>query len=143
MKVLYSLKRDLDLHPERVAETQALTLNQARPLLGLKGSQGLFGSDQWWRSVEEGLIHTETVAGVIVSLYVTGQDYRRSPNTFDFRLQDGSIRSEDIHVNVPSEVSCYAVGRRVEITYIFDELKQPLQDGSSQFLDLVAEIRLM
>ncbi|WP_286074750.1 hypothetical protein [Stenotrophomonas sp. 59] len=143
MKVLYSLKKDLDLHPERVAETQALTLNQARPLFGLKGTQGLFGSEQWWRSIEDGLIHTETVAGVITSLYVTGQDHRRSPNAFDFRLQDGSIRSEDMYVNAPSEVSCYAVGRRIEITYVFDELKQPLQDGSSQYLDLVAEIRVI
>ena len=48
MKVVYSLRNDLEKDLSRVRDTQSLTLNDAKPMLGLKGNKGLFGSEEWW-----------------------------------------------------------------------------------------------
>lgn len=142
MKVVYSLRSDLEKDPARVLETQALTLNDARPMLGLKGSRGLFGSDEWWSNVESGVIDVAYVTGVIKELYVAGQERLDHPNEFELTLDDGGLRSEGILVDDPGLISEYVPGRRVRIKYAYDELKCPLPDGRPQYLDLVLEIAI-
>jgi len=44
MKLVYCLFDELKARPEQIALTQALTLDQSKPMMGLKGSHGLFGS---------------------------------------------------------------------------------------------------
>ena len=55
MKVVYSLRNDLEKDPSKVRDAQSLTLNDARPMLGLKGNRGLFGSEEWWSNIESGV----------------------------------------------------------------------------------------
>lgn len=44
MRLTYQLAEELRRDPEQVFLVQSLTLDKNRPLLGLKGSFGLFGS---------------------------------------------------------------------------------------------------
>ncbi|MDT3527889.1 hypothetical protein ROV86_07195 [Stenotrophomonas pavanii] len=142
MKVVYSLRNDLAKDPSRVLDTQSLTLNDARPMLGLKGNKGLFGSEEWWSNIDSGVIEGECVMGVITTLYVAGQDRLDHPNEFDFILDDGSSRSEAILTDDPNSISAYAPGRKVRIQYAYDELKCPLRNGCPQYLDLVVKIEI-
>lgn len=48
MKMVFLLSEELKMNPGRVALTQALTLNSSKPMMGLKGIHGLFGSQEWW-----------------------------------------------------------------------------------------------
>lgn len=46
MRLVYQLAEELRRDPEQVFLVQSLTLDKNRPLLGLKGSFGLFGSKE-------------------------------------------------------------------------------------------------
>ncbi len=142
MKVVCSLRNDLEKDPSKVRDAQSLTLNDARPMLGLKGNRGLFGSEEWWSNIESGVIVGECVTGVIGSLYVAGQERLDHPNEFEFTLNDGSSRSEAILMDDPNSISAYAIGRRVHIHYAYDELKCPLRNGHPQYLDFVVKIEI-
>lgn len=142
MKVVYSLRNDLEKDQSRIRDTQSLTLNDAKPLLGLKGNKGLFGSEEWWSNIESGVIEGECVTGVIASLYVAGQERLDHPNEFEFTLNDGSSRSEAILTDDPNSISAYAIGRQVQIHYAYDELKCPLRNGLPQYLDFVIKIEI-
>lgn len=142
MKVVYSLRNDLEKDPSMVRDAQSLTLNDAKPMLGLKGNRGLFGSEEWWSNIESGVIVGECVTGVIASLYVAGQERLDHPNEFEFTLNDGSSRSEAILMDDPNSISAYAVGRQVQIHYAYDELKCPLRNGHPQYLDFVMKIEI-
>jgi len=89
---VYTLTEALAQDPARVARTQSLTLDRAKPLMGLKGRHGLFASDAWWASIKAGRIQTQTVTGSIERTYFAGQDSRRSDqvNSFSLRLAGGS-----------------------------------------------------
>ena len=43
MRLICRLEHDLERDRERVSLAQALTLDKTRPLIGLKGTYGLFG----------------------------------------------------------------------------------------------------
>ncbi len=51
MKLVYTLSEALKNDPEHVRLAQELTLDESRPLMGLKGTHGLFGCDEWWNSI--------------------------------------------------------------------------------------------
>ena len=131
MKLIYDLARDLEANPGRVAAAQALTLNAARPLMGLKGTHGLSGSEAWWESIRRGRMPLEFVAGVALRAYVVGQGDSGPNNTVDLRLDDGSTRAVGIYANDRRDVALFRPGCRVELVYALDELKrQPAPDGS-------------
>ncbi|MNV27916.1 hypothetical protein D3C71_1190830 [compost metagenome] len=44
---VYRLSEELAGDPEKIVDAQALTLDQTRPQMGLKGNLGLFGSPEW------------------------------------------------------------------------------------------------
>ena len=48
MKLVYLLSEELKADPEYVSLTQALTLDKSKPYVGLNGTYGLFGSQEWW-----------------------------------------------------------------------------------------------
>ncbi|MNY48899.1 hypothetical protein D3C86_1842740 [compost metagenome] len=55
---------------------------------------------------------------------------------------EGAVRMEGIYVNLPDDVVHYQVGRRVEVTYVLDELKMASPNGQNKHLEIVIEISL-
>lgn len=142
MKRVYLLSEELKTNPERVALAQALTLNAAKPRMGLKGTLGLFGSPEWWDSIEQRKMPFLLVQGTILRTYYAGMDESdQEANCFELRLDDGSVRKESIYANDKADWTLFQVGHRVEIFYVFDELKrQPAEDGGVNYLDNVLEM---
>lgn len=141
MRLVYSLSRAMKDNPEDVALTQQLTLDNTRPLLGLRGRHGLYGSQEWWSSIEQRKMPLLFVAGIIQRAYVTGMDQCDENNTIDLLLEDGSIRMDGIYVNNKDDVKLFQVGRRVELVCVLDELKrQPAPDGGVNYLEIPLEM---
>lgn len=141
MKLVYSLAQALKDDPQDIALTQSLTLNATKPLLGLKGKHGLYGSEQWWTSVAQRRMPLLFVFGIIQRAYVTGMDDCDENNTIDLLLDDGTIRMEGIYVNNKADVKLFRVGCRVELVCVLDEFKrQPAPDGSINYLEIPLEL---
>lgn len=133
MKVVYSLRHELDRDLEHLQRTQALSLDKTRPSMGLATTYGLYGSAEWWRNVEAGGIRRERYRGVIRRLYVAGQDEGNEPNSFEIESNDGLNYHWGIVVDDEMDKPLYCVGRWAEIDTIFVELKRPKPDGSPDF----------
>lgn len=140
MRLVYRLSEELANDPGQVADTQSLTLDPTRPEVGLKGSCGLFGSPEWWSSIDSGRIRKKIVSGVITRIYVAGQDRSELPNAFDIRCDDGGTQMEGIYVNSKEDVVLYEVGKRVDVVYVLDEMKAPSSNGMADYLDIVFEV---
>jgi len=125
MKLVYQLAVDLQNDPEHVASAQALTLDESRPYLGLKGTYGLFGSEQWLSNLRNGVMATKYVVGIITSVYTAGQDSTDEdpPNAFDLLTDDGTETSDSFYANDEADLALFKVGARVEALYALDPLK--------------------
>lgn len=139
MKIVYTLAEALKADPERVALAQALTLDKSRPLMGLKGSLGLYGSPQWWESIEQGRMPLMRVSGIIRSTYVAGQD-ETEDNAVELVLADGSVHLAGMYVNDAADKVLYRVGSRVDIVYGRDELKRPARGGGVNYSTFPLEV---
>lgn len=142
MKPVYTLAEALAQDPGRIAKTQALTLDSARPHMGLKGRHGLFASDAWWESITAGRIQTQTLTGIIERIYFAGQDSRRGGqvNSVTLRLADGSTVDEGIYAHRKQDIQLFVPGAMVTMVYALDELKaQPAADGSVNVACIVLE----
>ncbi|ATQ42522.1 hypothetical protein [Caulobacter mirabilis] len=142
-RVVYRLLDQLERDPDHVALAQALTLDAAKPLMGLRGRHGLFGSSEWWKSIEAGRIVTTRTTGVISRLWFAGQDSRQAPNTVDFIDDDGVLHSRGIYLTERSGRPLYALGRRIQYVEAHDELKaQPAADGSTDYARITIEVAI-
>jgi hypothetical protein len=145
LTLVYELSEELKRDPRRVAKTQALTMNRERPLLGLKGVGGLFGSPEWWGSIASGKIETRTLAGTIAETYFAGQDARWGDevNSFCLALPDGSMTSMDIPEFIPKhQKKRFAAGAWVCAVFAFDQLRRPANDGSPTFSKILLEMAI-
>ncbi|MDR5777798.1 MULTISPECIES: hypothetical protein [unclassified Caballeronia] len=141
MKRVFCLEDALRENPRRVQITQALTLNAEKPLMGLRGTLGLFGSPEWWSSIREGRMPLLYQIGVIQRAYVAGQDPSAFNNTIDLKLGDGSVHMTGIYLNNKADVKWFCPGHRVGIVYALDELKQqPAADGGVNFTKVALEM---
>lgn len=141
MKLVFQLSDELRVDPERVALTQALTLNASKPQIGLKGTHGLFGSQEWWDSIFQRKMPLLFISGVIERAYIAGQDEQDMNNTVDLVQADGVVRSVGIYVNDRGDVRLFQPGRRVDIVYALDELKlQPAPDGGVNYSKVALEM---
>lgn len=145
MKCVYTLAEALAKDPGRVAKIQSLTLDSSRPHMGLKGSEGLFASEAWWKSIEARRLQTQTLTGSIERTYFAGQDSRRGDqvNSFTLRLADGATVDESIYINHKQDIRLFMPGAMVTMVYVLDELKaQPAADGSIQYARTVLEVAI-
>ena len=145
MLPVYTLAAALVQDPARVAKTQLLTLDSAKPLMGLQGRHGLFASDAWWHSIKAGRIQTQTVTGNIERMYFAGQGSRRGDqvNSFILRLADGSTVDESIYTHRKQDIALFVSGAMVTMVYALDELKeQPAADGSVNVARIVLEMSI-
>jgi hypothetical protein len=141
MKRVFSLAEELSKNPERVSLTQALTLDESRPFFGLKGSNGLFGSEEWWRSIEQRKMALLFVSGRVRASYVAGQDKSIDKNTVDLEMNDGEVVSVGIYTNDKLDTDLFREGAWVEMVYALDELKmQPASDGSPNYSKVALEV---
>jgi len=143
MKPVYTLAEALAQDPARTAKTQALTLDPSKPYMGLKGSHGLFASDEWWESIKAGRLQTQTLTGCIERTYFAGQDSRRGNqvNSFTLRLADGSTVDESIYTHRKHDIKLFVPGATVTMVYALDELKaQPAADGGVNVARTVLEV---
>lgn len=141
MKRVYLHSEKLKASPDRVAAAQALTLNLSKPMLGLKGTYGLYGSQDWWASIKQRKMLLLFISGIIRRAYVAGQDGGDENNGIDLLLDDGSERAEGIYVNDKADIPLFRSGCLVEIVYALDELKkQPAPDGGINYLEVPLEM---
>ena len=145
MKSVYTLAEAVATDPARIAKTQSLTLDSSRPHMGLKGSCGLFASEEWWQSIKAKRIQTLTVTGNIERTYFAGQDSRRGDqvNSFTLRLEDGSAVDESIYTNHKRDIQLFVPGATVTMIYALDELKvQSAAGGSMHYARTVLEVTI-
>jgi len=141
MKLVYQLSEELKKNPERIALTQALTLNTAKPYMGLKGTYGLFGSQEWWKNIASRKFPLLFISGIIKGTYIAGQDPTPTDNCFSLLLDDGSTREESIYCHLKEDKSLFQVDSRVEIVYALDEMKQqPAADGGIHYSNIILEM---
>lgn len=134
MKLVYFLSEELKNKPEQIVLTQSLTLDKSRPNIGLKGTNGLFGSQEWWNSINQGKMPLLYVSGVITRTYVAGQDPSPVDNAFSLLLDDGSKVEESIYDYIKEEdKKLFQKGSRVEIIYANDELKRKNSNGEKAY----------
>lgn len=81
MKTVYSLREDC----EYIAKVQAASLNP-KPF-GLKTTDGLFGTEQWWHNVETGVIPLIRLTGTITRLLRAGM--HKETESFEMLTSDG------------------------------------------------------
>jgi hypothetical protein len=143
-KMVYELAKDLADHPEQMAKTQALTLNTAKPQMGLLGAEGLYGSKEWWQSIRDGRIEVRICKGTIHRLYIAGQDADEDEGKdFEYLCEDGRIRSESCIANSSADLGLYREGAAITLVYALDKLKkQPARDGGINFAEILLEVTI-
>ena len=124
MKPIYDLAVRLAEHPEEVADTQALTLDETRPNFGLKGAYGLFASDEWWTNLKSGTIPTICYEGIISSVQFEGM--HNDGRAFTLRLDKGGEYTYSCVANHAADMSAYQTGRKARIT----TYTEPMKSGS-------------
>lgn len=129
MRLIYSLRQELAADPQQVADTQALTLDESRPF-GLKGTYGLFGSPEWWGNIEQGIAPAQTLSGQITRIYREGT--HNEGQGFEMALDDGTLYKYSCVANRGQDISAYQVGKRIEVTMMFDPLKSPMPSAAGE-----------
>ena len=121
MKPIYDLAIALEHDPRRVTDTQALTRDTSRPLMGLKGEYGLLRSAEWWSNLKSGKIPLKSYEGEIVSLQFEGMN--SEGRSFTLRLDGGGQFTYSRMANKKDDLQMYEVGRYLRLTF-FEEIKK-------------------
>lgn len=141
MKLVYRLSDELKTDPEQVILAQALTLDESKPYMGLKGTHGLFGSKEWWDSIYQEKMPLLFLSGIIDRSYFSGQDSLSLNNTIDILSNDGKLHTTGIYTNNKSDIALFKKGARVAIVYALDELKKsPTKKGQVNFSEIALEV---
>jgi hypothetical protein len=140
MKRVYLLSTELDANPQQVELTRKLTLDKTRPTMGLKGTYGLFASDEWWSNINSRKMPLKFVSGTVTRALEAGQDQVGINNTVVLQLSDGQSDSVGIYVNNPSDVSLFKNGAFVMIVYALDELKSGAHNLGETNLEVALEM---
>lgn len=108
-KVIYDLRND----HKHIRDVQDATLHSS--WAGLVPEHGLFGSEEWWTSINEGRIRLHVIRGRITRVYMSGH------NDFpEFEVDDGKAKTKWVRVGTDSE---YVDGRPVQIEYVQQRFK--------------------
>lgn len=118
MKTVYHLRDRNDY----IAQVQAASLSP-KPF-GLKVTHGLFGSVEWWRNIETGLIPVIRYSGIITRLFRAG--VHNESERFEMVTQDGQSFEYDCISIDRRDRKLYRIGARVELSFVSQELKQPV-----------------
>ncbi|MCK3655911.1 hypothetical protein A4G19_09100 [Pasteurellaceae bacterium Macca] len=128
--------RESSQHINHIRKVQELTLNKNRPQIGLKGINGLYCSEEWWDNISQNKINHKFVSGIITRIFKSGQDRGEVNNSFELVLDNGEFWEEGIYVSNEEQRKLFQLGSKVEILYVFDELK------SGRMLDIVIQMSI-
>lgn len=142
MKRVYLLSTKLAANPEEVELTRKLTLDKSRPTMGLKGTYGLFASNEWWSNINRRKMPLKFVSGTVTRVLEAGQDQEGINNTVVLRLSNGQSDSVGIYVNDPSNVNLFKVGKFIMIVYGLDELKSGAHNLGNKNLEVALEMAI-
>ena len=137
---VFWLTAEHEKDPGSVERARALTANTEKPLLGLKGTYGLYASSAWWHNINNGIIPLTFVSGEIIKVYEAGQDIIGIVNTVDVKTATGQVESVGIYVNDENDIQLFKLGAFVEIVYANDERKKLNRDGTKSFAKLALEM---
>lgn len=141
MKIVYELKTRLKKEPSYMALVQKVSLDKSKPNVGLKGNLGLFGSEQWWENIKNGVMKTSIVSGIIVRCYEAGQDRTGEKNSFELSLDNGEKWDESIYLNNPDDIGLFKINHMVVIYYAHDERKARVPNSTeASYSDTVIEM---
>lgn len=111
---VYDLKKAKD----RIEAVQKATLETDD--YGLVPEHGLFGSHEWWKAIDKGVIPIHTIEGIISRVYMSGHnDYPEFE--IDDRVEKTSWAREAIERN---HYDMYQVGKRVRLSYVIQKFKK-------------------
>lgn len=116
MKLVFSLHKKLENEPDLILKAQNLTLNEKVQHAGLKGVNGLYGSDEWWDNIRNNVIEKIYVEGIIINAYEVGMDKHGVPNTIDVKCSDGEILSFGIYVNNECYKNLFVDGALIKVS---------------------------
>lgn len=114
-------------NPDDIELTHKLTLDQSSTS-GLKGSQGLYATDEWWENIKNGYIESYIISGTIIDL--------NEENEFMEANEVTTIKLDHKEKNIYGGVAftnekiaskyknLYKIGNKTVIFYILDELKE-------------------
>lgn len=141
VKLVFSLQKRLQREPIYIEKAQALTLNTNKPFIGLKGTHGLYGSDEWWCNLYNGVIPTVCYSGQIIDVYEAGQDKIGRLNTVKIILPNDSFYEVAIYVNNENDRSLYKSGSKLYLVKAFNELKyQPRDSNNKNYSEITLEL---
>lgn len=124
MKTVYSLSEDLNRNPKKVELTQARTLDNRSLPGGLKGTYGLFGSDEWWHNIFKEVIPVTRLMGMVTRIYREGM--HNEGLGFEMEVSDGSTFRYSCVVNQHRNLKLYQVGKKITFEYATEPLKNPI-----------------
>lgn len=133
MRIVYDLKLALENDPDRVRDTQALTLDKSKSF-GLEGKYGLYGSKQWWDNLQSAVIPTKEYEGVIQSLGFVGMHNETS--AFTMKTREGEEFTFDLMANDKQGLKKYITGRKIRLIFI-EEVKK-----NGEVLDMLWTVEL-
>lgn len=143
MHRIFSLKEELNNDPERVKQTQEVTLDKNKPFFGLKGNLGLFGSDLWWENIDNGKFPTKEYFGIITRVYAAGfecETENKENDSIDILLSDGTIQSVGLYINNKKNINLIQKNKIIYIKYILDELKHQPNQQHKNYLNIAIEV---
>jgi len=142
MLTVYSLRDELEKDPDALKRAQKVSLDSAIQYAGITTRFGLYGTQEWWRNVDQGVVPRATYFGTITETFYAGMDTDRRHNSFRMRTDDGREFSWGMVPENSSHKGLYRPGHRVEIVTIFKEYKMRKPDGSHETIESPLEIKL-
>lgn len=136
MKTVYDLEVTLARDPKQVADTQALTQDDTRPLMGLKGVYGLFGSAEWWSNLKSCVMPITIYEGEIGSLQF--ESMNNEGRSFTLMLKGGGTYTYSCVANEKADLGAYAVGCQVRVT----TFTEPKKNGEGLEMVWTVEIEI-
>lgn len=119
--IIYDLEIALAKDPQRVASTQALTLDTSRPHMGLAGKHGLYGSDEWWQNLRGGKLPLITYEGIIETIQFSGM--HNESKSFTLNLNEGGAYNHTCIANQKSDLKLYVSGCKVKVITFTERMK--------------------
>ncbi len=142
MRTIYLLSKMLEEDPEYMKKVQNLTLNESKPYLGLKGTFGLFGSEEWWKNIEANIIPQREIKGTIIKVYRSGQDNTEKFNTINILTDEEKIHTEGMYANKKPDKTLYKQGAKINIKYAYEPMKNQPTSEIQNNAEIVLEVSI-
>lgn len=113
---------DLAQDRETIELVQKATLETEG--LGLEPEVALYGSEEWWRAIEEGRIPKREVQGTIAQVFMSGHG-----DWHEFELDSAGGKSRWTRLGDPA---MYREGKAVKIEYVIQKRRKAWIGGSEQ-----------